>query len=137
MTMTESVDLSQKEIQRYSRHLIMPEVGIEGQKKLKAAKILCVGAGGLGSPRWASSHRWSVGVEASGRLRTLAPGGGIPRLPGGVEVAAVLDGEGLRVLGHSRGRRGLLRRSRAPSAEFRTGESTFVSAFTGGRWVLA
>ena len=50
MIKTESNELSQKEIQRYSRHLIMPEVGLEGQKKLKAAKILCVGAGGLGSP---------------------------------------------------------------------------------------
>ncbi len=42
--------LSQSEIKRYSRHLIMPEVGLEGQKKLKQAKVLCVGAGGLGSP---------------------------------------------------------------------------------------
>ncbi len=50
MIKTDSNELSQKEIQRYSRHLIMPEVGMEGQKKLKAAKILCVGAGGLGSP---------------------------------------------------------------------------------------
>src|ERR1700687_2691800 len=38
------------EILRYSRHLIMPEVGMEGQQKLKAARVLCVGAGGLGSP---------------------------------------------------------------------------------------
>jgi sulfur-carrier protein adenylyltransferase/sulfurtransferase len=44
------VKLSRSEILRYSRHLIIPEVTIEGQKKLKAAKILCVGAGGLGSP---------------------------------------------------------------------------------------
>jgi adenylyltransferase/sulfurtransferase len=44
------VALSNDEILRYSRHLIMPEVGLDGQKKLKAAKILCVGAGGLGSP---------------------------------------------------------------------------------------
>lgn len=43
-------DLSQDEIKRYSRHLIMPEVGVEGQKKLKAAKVLCIGSGGLGSP---------------------------------------------------------------------------------------
>ncbi|HSR41151.1 MAG TPA: molybdopterin-synthase adenylyltransferase MoeB, partial [Longimicrobiales bacterium] len=43
-------DLSREEIQRYSRHLIMPEVGMEGQKKLKAARVLLVGAGGLGSP---------------------------------------------------------------------------------------
>jgi adenylyltransferase/sulfurtransferase len=43
-------DLSNEEIRRYSRHLIMPEVGIEGQKKLKAARVLAIGAGGLGSP---------------------------------------------------------------------------------------
>jgi adenylyltransferase/sulfurtransferase len=42
--------LSKEEVQRYSRHLIMPEVGMEGQLKLKAAKVLCIGAGGLGSP---------------------------------------------------------------------------------------
>lgn len=42
--------LTQEEIQRYSRHLILPEVGVEGQEKLKAAKILMIGAGGLGSP---------------------------------------------------------------------------------------
>jgi sulfur-carrier protein adenylyltransferase/sulfurtransferase len=44
------VTLSNDEILRYSRHLIIPEVGIEGQKKLKAAKVLLVGAGGLGAP---------------------------------------------------------------------------------------
>jgi adenylyltransferase/sulfurtransferase len=44
------VTLSNEEVLRYSRHLIMPEVGMEGQLKLKAAKVLCVGAGGLGSP---------------------------------------------------------------------------------------
>ncbi len=43
-------DLSKEEIARYSRHLIMPEVGMEGQRKLKAASILLIGAGGLGSP---------------------------------------------------------------------------------------
>lgn len=42
--------LSPQEVQRYSRHLIMPEVGVEGQKRLKAASILLIGAGGLGSP---------------------------------------------------------------------------------------
>src|ERR671916_313088 len=46
----ESVELSNEEIARYSRHLIMPEVALEGQKKLKAAKVLTVGTGGLGSP---------------------------------------------------------------------------------------
>ena len=42
--------LTNDEILRYSRHLIMPEVGMEGQQKLKAARVLCVGTGGLGSP---------------------------------------------------------------------------------------
>lgn len=45
-----AIDLSHEEIQRYSRHLIMPEVGMTGQKKLKAASVLLIGAGGLGSP---------------------------------------------------------------------------------------
>ena len=42
--------LSTDELKRYSRHLILPEVGVEGQQRLKAARVLCVGAGGLGSP---------------------------------------------------------------------------------------
>ncbi len=42
--------LSNEEVLRYSRHLIMPEVGVDGQQKLKAARVLCIGAGGLGSP---------------------------------------------------------------------------------------
>src|ERR1700745_655467 len=42
--------LSKQEIQRYSRHLIMPEVGMEGQLKLAKAKVLMIGAGGLGAP---------------------------------------------------------------------------------------
>jgi len=45
-----SVELSNEEISRYSRHLIMPEVALDGQKKLKAAKVLTIGTGGLGSP---------------------------------------------------------------------------------------
>jgi sulfur-carrier protein adenylyltransferase/sulfurtransferase len=44
------IQFSNDEIARYSRHLIMPEVTLEGQKKLKAASILCIGTGGLGSP---------------------------------------------------------------------------------------
>jgi adenylyltransferase/sulfurtransferase len=43
-------ELTPDEVRRYSRHLIMPEVGIEGQRRLKAASVLCIGAGGLGSP---------------------------------------------------------------------------------------
>jgi adenylyltransferase/sulfurtransferase len=42
--------LSAEEIKRYSRHLIMPEMGMDGQRKLKASSVLCIGAGGLGSP---------------------------------------------------------------------------------------
>ena len=45
-----AIELSQEEVQRYSRHIILPEVGLEGQKKLKAASVLCIGTGGLGSP---------------------------------------------------------------------------------------
>src|SRR5947209_12111646 len=44
------VNLSPPEVARYSRHLIMPEVGLDGQKRLKAASVLLIGAGGLGSP---------------------------------------------------------------------------------------
>ncbi|MFI0348676.1 MAG: molybdopterin-synthase adenylyltransferase MoeB [Chthoniobacterales bacterium] len=43
-------DLSQEETLRYARHLILPEVNLEGQKKLKAARVLCIGLGGIGSP---------------------------------------------------------------------------------------
>jgi molybdopterin/thiamine biosynthesis adenylyltransferase/rhodanese-related sulfurtransferase/molybdopterin converting factor small subunit len=46
----EAAALTNDEVQRYSRHLIMPEVGVEGQLKLKAGSVLCIGAGGLGSP---------------------------------------------------------------------------------------
>jgi sulfur-carrier protein adenylyltransferase/sulfurtransferase len=46
----EVLTLNNDEILRYSRHLIMPEVGMDGQQKLKAARVLCIGAGGLGSP---------------------------------------------------------------------------------------
>ena len=45
-----AVDLSVDEVRRYSRHLIIPDVAMAGQKRLKAARVLCVGAGGLGSP---------------------------------------------------------------------------------------
>jgi adenylyltransferase/sulfurtransferase len=47
---TTGVQLSPDEVVRFSRHLILPEIGLEGQKRLKAASVLCVGTGGLGSP---------------------------------------------------------------------------------------
>ncbi|MBY0497213.1 MAG: molybdopterin-synthase adenylyltransferase MoeB [Cyanobacteria bacterium] len=56
--------LSGEEIKRYSRHLIMPEVGVEGQRKLKAAKVLCIGAGGLGSP--AAMYLAAAGIGTIG-----------------------------------------------------------------------
>ena len=47
---TQLPELTTDDLARYSRHLILPEVGMEGQRKLKAARVLCIGAGGLGSP---------------------------------------------------------------------------------------
>jgi sulfur-carrier protein adenylyltransferase/sulfurtransferase len=46
----DEIELTKDEYQRYSRHIILPEVGLEGQKRLKAASVVCVGTGGLGSP---------------------------------------------------------------------------------------
>ncbi|MGP1683759.1 MAG: ThiF family adenylyltransferase, partial [Giesbergeria sp.] len=43
-------ELSAAEISRYSRHLLLPDVGLEGQKRLKCSRVLVIGAGGLGSP---------------------------------------------------------------------------------------
>ena len=57
-------ELSGDEVKRYSRHLIMPEVGVEGQRKLKAAKVLCIGAGGLGSP--AAMYLAAAGIGTIG-----------------------------------------------------------------------
>ncbi|MBI4265060.1 MAG: molybdopterin-synthase adenylyltransferase MoeB [Acidobacteria bacterium] len=57
-------ELTQDEIKRYSRHLIMPEVGLDGQRQLKASSVLCIGAGGLGSP--AAMYLAAAGVGRIG-----------------------------------------------------------------------
>ena len=64
-TATETLpQLTNDEIKRYSRHLIMPEVGVDGQRRLKAGKVLCIGAGGLGSP--AAMYLAAAGIGTIG-----------------------------------------------------------------------
>jgi len=63
-TETELPTLNAEEIKRYSRHLIMPEVGMDGQRKIKAGSVLCIGAGGLGSP--SSMYLAAAGIGTIG-----------------------------------------------------------------------
>ena len=69
------MSLSQEEVLRYSRHLIMPEVGVDGQEKLKNASILLIGCGGLGSPL--SMYLSAAGI---GRLGLVDDNGLLPCL---------------------------------------------------------
>ena len=78
-----AANLSNEEILRYSRHLIMPEVGMEGQLKLAKAKVLMIGAGGLGAPLGlylAAAAVFMVLAPFRSRWRLLVGGlaGGIP-----------------------------------------------------------
>lgn len=104
-------ELTQDEVTRYSRHLIMPEVGVEGQRRLKAARVLCIGAGGLGSP--ASLYLAAAGVgtlglvdfdvvDASNLQRQIlygTPDVGRPKLAAAYERLTALN-PGVRVVAH-------------------------------------
>ncbi len=84
-TLSAGAELTKAEMIRYDRHLIMPEVGPEGQKKLKNSSVLCIGAGGLGSPLalylaaagvgqpGSSTSTWSTNPTSSGRSFTTRP----------------------------------------------------------------
>ena len=104
-------ELTREEVQRYSRHLIMPEVGVDGQRKLKAARVLCVGAGGLGAPAPMYLAAAGVGtlgivdfdvVDASNLHRQIiygTPDVGKPKLEAARARIAAMN-EGVKVVLH-------------------------------------
>ena len=74
------MQLNNDEIRRYSRHLILPEVGLAGQKKIKATSVLCIGAGGLGSP--IAMYLAAAGIGKIGGGFILCDDYGFPSCPG-------------------------------------------------------
>jgi len=93
------VSLSRDEVARYSRHLLLPEVGVEGQERLKAGSVLCVGSGGLGSPLLLYLAAAGVGrigivdddvVDASNLQRQVLHGSGMLGRPKVASAAARL-----------------------------------------------
>src|ERR1700761_5125589 len=104
--------LTHEEIARYSRHLILPEVGMEGQQRLKAAKVLCVGTGGLGAPLLLYLEAAGVGklglvgfdtVDASNLLRQVihsTPDVGRPKLDSAAEKLQALNPE-IKIVKHN------------------------------------
>src|ERR1700750_1194866 len=104
--------LDNAEIARYSRHLILPEVGLEGQRKLKAAKVLCVGTGGLGAPLLYYLAAAGVGtlglvdfdtVDASNLHRQVihsTPDVGRPKLDSAAEKLQALNPE-IKIVKHN------------------------------------
>src|SRR5260370_40152126 len=99
-----AASLSNEEILRYSRHLIMPEVGMEGQLKLKNAKVLLIGTGGLGAPLGLCLSAARAGKIAAGDFSTV-DFTNIPR-----QVTFGTSDVGQRKLGAMRARRSHLNR---------------------------
>ena len=86
------MSLSQQEIERYRRHLLLPEIGGQGQQRLKDSKILVVGAGGLGCPIL-------LGVSRKGFIGKLGhEPDAAARAPGSIAVGLAAIGQGVQFL---------------------------------------